>query len=335
MGADPLDPIVVILPDGDPTRVEVRFATEALAALQAALMAAQQGSLGVAQARAAVDVLQRYIAVSDTHALRAGDDPAAQQKLDAADGEPTAGDIARAARSGKLRRHQAETAIHLLTRASLRMPAKRQQLDAADRLAPGCSCDVRGVCTHVDSHDPIKRIPTMTTKSADYERGKADAEAALARTRGVSEADIERHRQILRAQELRARAPLATTVPLAMSSESAFDAWDVEQLRDRPNESTVTPSGATSQPRPGDAGAKVAAGGAAAPGWTESFEASGVGLSKKSGFSSFAGNGMTRDVRSARGWFDGRTSGGFDDHGEAPTNFARAPHEDDHDPEAA
>jgi hypothetical protein len=131
--------------------------------------------------------------------------------------------------------------------------APRVAFDAAKTTRMSCDCTTGDDCAC--TFNPSQKVKTDMTdnKSADYERGRRDAEAAL--TPPDFKAALERQRQIQESQQRRSQAPLFMT----------RDAWDVAQLQDRPNTSAVTPTGGTAKPRPGDAGAKVAPEGAAAP----------------------------------------------------------------------
>jgi hypothetical protein len=137
-----------------------------------------------------------------------------------------------------------------------RMPgqgAPRVAFDAAKQTRTTCSCPTYGgSCSCI--FDPAQKVKTdMTDKSADYERGRRDAEAAL--TPPDFKAALERQRELQAAQQRRSQAPLFMT----------RDSWDVSELADRPNTSVVTPTGATGKPRPADTGAKVGPDAAEAP----------------------------------------------------------------------
>ena len=192
----------------------------------------------------------------------------------------------------------------------------RITFDATKPTNTSCSCPTYGgdcVCRF----DPNSRKETktdMAQKSADYQQGLRDAE----QRRRDREGDVPGHRQLATAQARRARAPLSTVVHSAMSSQVALDSWSIDELKDRPNTSTVAPDGATAKPNPGYAGAKIDPTGATAPtravpAHKRSLRDLGVpGAMSKGNHSSFAG-----------------LRGGAFDHPRSEEDI------DGHDPEAA
>lgn len=197
---------VIVVHTPPPTRVIGRFTDEALQSLQAALGAAQQGTLTSPQASEAIGLLNEFVALTDTEAMRAGIEPEeilAQAHTDAAGPEYTFGSVAAAAALGTLTRAAAEAGIVSIGAAIRSGRAFRAlhtlKFDAGDRASATARKDMfkedsrnPGKFVHFDVTNARERAALAaeapgnaraTQRRLDYEEGRRAAEAASAEGR--------------------------------------------------------------------------------------------------------------------------------------------------------